>query len=98
MSLQIRFRAIAKCEHVAAAKRYDRERAGLGVEFNRQVAETLAIIASDPQRYPIAEGDVHFASVSGFSYCIYYRVRRGTIRVLAVYHQSRAPGGWLDRI
>lgn len=52
----------------------------------------------DPLRYPIVERDVHEAPVKNFPYCIYYRIRKNLLIVIAVYHQARDPLGWQQRL
>jgi plasmid stabilization system protein ParE len=97
MSLTIRFRAAAQDEFDAAVAWYESGRTGLGDQFAEAVEELLTEVANSPDRYPVIEGDIHEAPVKGFPYCVYYRVRGGTLVVLAVYHQSRDPEGWRDR-
>ncbi|HEX4588409.1 MAG TPA: type II toxin-antitoxin system RelE/ParE family toxin [Gemmataceae bacterium] len=98
MRLSVRFRTAAKAEYEAAVAWYDEARPGLGEDFETEVQSVLDEASTNPKRYPIADGDVREAPVSGFPYCIYYRVRSGKLVVVAVYHQSRDPGGWRGRV
>jgi toxin ParE1/3/4 len=97
MSLSVRFRAIAQAEFEDAVVWYAQARTGQGDAFAAAVQAVLDEIARSPDRYPIADGDVREAPVSGYPYCVYYRVRSGRIVVIAVYHQSRDPSGWRGR-
>ncbi len=98
MKPPILFRSLAKSEYELAAVWYDEARVGLGIEFETAVEAVLNEAAGSPERFPIADGDVREAPVPGFPYCIYYRFRRNTLIVVAVYHQSRDPSGWQGRI
>jgi plasmid stabilization system protein ParE len=77
---------------------YHDARAGLGDDFELEVQAVLDEASTHPNRYPIADGDVREAPVSGFPYCVYYRVRSSKLIVVAVYHQSRDPSGWRGRV
>ena len=45
---------------------------------------------------PIAQEELD-AYVPGFPFCVYYRIRKPYLIVIAVYHQSRDPSGWKGR-
>ncbi len=98
MKLPILFRPLAQSEYELAAAWYDQARAGLGIEFESAVDALLDEAATTPERFPIADGDVREAPLARFPYCIYFRVRRNRLIVVAVYHQSRDPSGWQGRL
>ena len=87
----------AKAEYEAAVAWYDEARPGLGGDFEAEVQSVLDEASAHPKCYSIADGDVREAPVSGFPYCVYYRVRSRKLIVLAIYHQSRDPSGWRRR-
>ena len=97
MSMVVSFRPLARTEYEAAIAWYEDARSGLGDNFETEVQAVLDEASASPLRYPVADGDVREAPVSGFPYCVYYRVRPGKLIVLAVYHQSRDPNGWRGR-
>jgi toxin ParE1/3/4 len=97
MSLPISFRPIARAEFDAAVAWYDQARPGLGATFASAVQTVLNEAARSPNRYPFVDGDVREGPVSGFPYCVYYRVRSGRVVVVGVYHQARDPSGWRGR-
>ncbi len=97
MKLSVVLRAAAQAEFDGAVSWYDERRAGLGEDFAEAVQGVLDTIAEHPERYAIADGDVREALVSGFPYCVYYRVRPGRIVVIAVFHTSRDPEVWRGR-
>ncbi len=93
-----RFRPLAQAEFEESAERYSRVDPDLGFRFADAVRRTVSQIAATPHRYPIVEADVREAMVPGFPYSVYYRCRSELIIILAVYHHSRDPDGWRNRI
>src|SRR5262249_16078863 len=98
MSLPIVFRRAARAEFDDAADWYEQRRAGQGAAFVAAVQKVLDQIAAQPQLYPVALDDVREAMVSGFPYCVYYRVEAGQILILAVFHTARDPSILQGRI
>ena len=97
MSLPLAFRAAARAEFQDAAAWYESQRVGLGGDFVDEVQKVLDTVAGQPDRYPIASGDVREAPVSRFPYCVYYRVKPGRVVVIAVFHTARDPAAWQSR-
>ena len=98
MSLRVGFRPLAQAELDAAVAWYDQSSPGRGAEFARAVLALLNEAADNPDRYPIMDADIREGSVSGYPFCVYYRVRAGRLVVVAIYHQSRDPSGWRGRV
>ena len=97
MSGSIVFRPIARREFDEAADYYERCRPGLGVRFTVAVRRVLQRIASDPASFPVVFADVREALVRRYPYCVYFRIDRDGILVLAVFHTSRDPDEWQMR-
>jgi toxin ParE1/3/4 len=97
MNLPLVFRAAAQTEFDGATAWYESQRAGLGADFVGEVQKILDIISGQPDRYPIASGDVREAPVSRFPYCVYYRVKPDRVVIIAVFHTSRDPTVWQSR-
>ena len=97
MSRSIVFRRAARSEYARSIKWYDNRRPGLGGEFEAEVSAVLSTIADQPDRYPIADGDVRVAPVHRFPFAVYYRIRSRWIVVISVFHQSRDPEEWRSR-
>jgi plasmid stabilization system protein ParE len=77
---------------------YERQRAGLGVDFVVRVQETLDQISVTPELYPQVLVGVRRALVRRYPYSIFYRIESGQIIVLAVLHGRRHPSAWQERI
>jgi toxin ParE1/3/4 len=97
MSLPLVFRPVAQAEFDAAAAWYEGQQPGLGDDLVAEVQQVLDTIANQPERYPVADGDVREAAVSRFPYCVYYRVKPDRVVVIAVFHTSRDPSIWRGR-
>jgi plasmid stabilization system protein ParE len=97
MSLPIVLRAAAQDEADQAARWYEGQRPGLGVDFVAELQRVFAVISSHPDRYPVAAGDTREAPLSRFPYCVYYRVVRNRVAVTAVFHTARDPSIWQSR-
>jgi plasmid stabilization system protein ParE len=97
MTQPVVLRPVAECEFDAAASWYEGQRRGLGHDFVTAVRNVFDAIANDPERYPIADGDVREAPVTRFPYSVYCRVKPGRVVVIAVFHASRRPPEWRRR-
>ena len=91
MTYRLSIRRRAADDLVGARNWYDEQSDGLGAKFFIRVEQTLDRIAESPQRFPLVTADVRKASVLGFPYKVFFRIRGNTIRVIAVFHHSRDP-------
>lgn len=66
MSLPLVFRPAAQAEFDAATSWYEGQQPGLGDDFVAEVQQVLDTLASHPERYPLADGDIREAPVSRF--------------------------------
>lgn len=84
MTLPVIFRRQARREFEESGDLYEKERAGLGLEFLGEIGRLLNLIAVSPNQFPIIHRDVHKAVARRFPYCIYFRVREQRIIVLGL--------------
>ncbi|MFM9971533.1 MAG: type II toxin-antitoxin system RelE/ParE family toxin [Burkholderiales bacterium] len=98
MTLRIVFRPAAKREFNDAADRYEAQRSGLGEEFIIEIDQAVAKAESNPEHCPIVFGDVRRAVARRFPFSVYFRIRRKTMVVLAVFHGRRNPVIWQRRV
>lgn len=98
MSLPVIYRPVAREGYDRAFDWYENQQPRLGVDFEDEVEHVLATIAAQPKRYPVIHRDIQEAPVRRFPYCDYYRVRRGRLIILAVFHTSRDPAEWQSRV
>lgn len=97
MSSLLVIRRKAREEFDEAFDWYERQRAGLGVEFAGRVQAVFDSIAATPELHPPVFRDARKALVRPFPYSVIYRVRGGRVVVLAVFHHKRDPKGWQSR-
>ncbi|HEV7472566.1 MAG TPA: type II toxin-antitoxin system RelE/ParE family toxin [Pyrinomonadaceae bacterium] len=97
MNLPIVTRPKAAAEIDAAYRWYERERRGLGEEFLVALTQAVAVIAGNPERFPIVHRDTRRVLLSRFPYSICYRLKRGHVVVVACFHSKRNPEEWKSR-
>ena len=91
------FRRRARLEFDDAGNWYEKERPGLGMEFQAEIQLLIQRIASTPEQFPILYRDVRKAVARRFPYCIYFREHNQRIVVLAVFHSARNLAVWQQR-
>ncbi len=95
---QIVFRQQARSELDKAGDWYERERAGLGLEFFAEIDHLLQRTANNPEQFPILYRGTRKAVARRFPYCVYFRERNQHIVVVAVFHSARNPAVWQSRV
>ncbi len=85
--------------HSAAAS-YVEERDELGLEFIREIQRISTLLQAYPGLGQPAGSQHRRFPLAGFPYFINYRVDKqaSLIRIIAVSHQKRRPGYWVDRV
>jgi plasmid stabilization system protein ParE len=92
MRRKIIFDREARVEFEDAVEWYDEQEAGLGDRFKREVHAILKRILEDPERFQFSGRTVRKARVETFDkYNIHFRIERGFIGVVAVFHGARMP-------
>ena len=78
----------------AAFQWYEKERAGLGLEFLEELRSTYDRIVEGPLKYQHLRSGIRRALPRRFPYAGYFAVEQSKIVVLAVLHASRDPAEW----
>ena len=99
----LRIHAAAAEEAVEAAAWYERERPGLGVEFERAIDAALDLLEQDVVPLTSAPGVAGSRGVKRlvlrrFPYAVIVRERGTELFVVAFTHHARRPGYWRDRL
>ena len=81
----------------AAFEWYEKEQAGLGVQFLDELGATYNRIADGPLKYQELRGDIRRALLKRFPYAVYFAVEGDLVVVVAVLHASRDPAEWQRR-
>lgn len=98
MTLPIIFHPEAQAELDDAYAWYDGQLPGLGEAFLAAVREVLERVQECPEMYSSIYRDVRRGLTRRFPYGVLYRVQAGSIVVLAVFHGSRDPRVWQQRV
>ena len=90
--------------HPEAQDGYDEILAYLEIEapavveaFQEELIRTVGFIEAHPEAAPAERASVRCKLLMRFPYELYYVVEPDRLRVLAVAHQRRRPGYWIDR-
>jgi len=92
--MSIGFRRKARQELWEAIAWYERQRPGLGMDFERGMDSLLQHISASPGRFQHLSPRVGKARLRGFPYHVYFTEITGGIQVTAIIHAKRGPE-WL---
>ena len=96
--IPVRFHPIAERELLKAAKRYERERRGLGTEFRREFDAALDRVLDNPLGYASEdESGLRLCPLHRFAYSIVYAAFEDHVWVAAVAHHHRRHRYWSRR-
>jgi plasmid stabilization system protein ParE len=95
---RLAYLSIAEVELVDAAEFYDERQPGLGKLFLDAVADAAKRIRENPEFWAFYARPVRSYRVSPFPYRLLYRELPDCIQIVAVFHLSRRPGSWKDRL
>jgi plasmid stabilization system protein ParE len=77
---------------------YELHRRGLGEEFLACTEACLASVSRNPQLYARIYGEFRRALVRRFPYAVFYQQDGDKVTVFAVFHTSRNPEKWSQRV
>lgn len=87
----------------AAASRLESARRGYGNRFREAVRRSVRQVGETPQSFPPDEDapdgfEVRYVHLSKYAYRIVFVVLNDAALVVAVAHDSREPGYWVERL
>ncbi len=77
---------------------YESRRIGLGEEFLSSVDACLEGIRRQPEMYPVVHEAYRRSLIRRFPYAIFYEYAETTVTVYAIFHTSRDPQKWQQRL
>lgn len=98
MAYRIEFHPAAESEIYEAAAWYAERSTAAAQRFVAEVEAKIQRVLENPDRWPRFEAETRRLLFHEFPYSIIYRVVADSIEVVAVMHQKRKPGYWVERI
>jgi plasmid stabilization system protein ParE len=95
---RLSYLSIAEAELAEAIEYYDEQEPGLGRLFLDAVAEAGEKIRRNPEIWSFFERPLRGYRVMPFPYRLLYRELPDRIQIVSVFHLSRRPGSWRDRL
>ncbi|NOY42387.1 MAG: type II toxin-antitoxin system RelE/ParE family toxin [Planctomycetes bacterium] len=77
---------------------YEERRSGLGEEFLSCVDACIQEISRTPEMHATIHEEYRRALVRRFPYAVFYESMDGTVTVYCVFHTSRDPKKWRQRL
>ncbi len=96
--MRLEFHPEAEQEFVESVSRYEAEVPGLGERFDAEVQKASALLLEYPEIGPPVEGELRKLVLDRFPYYLIYSRSSETVHIVAVAHERRKPGYWLERI
>jgi plasmid stabilization system protein ParE len=95
---QVEFHPEARREYLEALQWYIERSERVARRFQEEVGRCVELIAADPSRWPVLEGQVRWVRLRRFPFSLYYETTGPeSVQVLAVAHGARKPGYWRSR-
>lgn len=94
----VEFHPEAQKEFLAAARFYEDQRHGLGLDFTLTIQRTYERVLEFPASGARFGRRLRRALLPKFPYGLLYRVEPDRIYIIAVMHLRRRPGYWLSRL
>lgn len=88
----------AEAEMYEAAKYYESQASGLGIDYLSEVERAVASISESPMTWPKVKGELRRRLVRRFPFGILYYIESEEIVLVAVAHLRKKPGYWEKRI
>ena len=90
----------AKDDLSEASKWYEERQKGLGKRFLNEIKAALDVICRNPRSFQIRYDDYRIYFTRVFPYGIHYRyvAEKNEVHIKAVFHNSRNPYLWKQRI
>ena len=88
----------AELEIAEAYVWYEGRRVGLGEEFLSSVDACLESIRRRPSIYPVVHQGYRRSLIRRFPYAVFYESLEATVTIYAVFHTSRDPDKWRQRL
>ena len=89
MSRRVILSPDAEAEIIAIQRWYRSKEASLAFAFKVELRLTLRLIAQYPYAFTVVKKGIRRALIKGFPYLIFFRLKTGSVSVIAVVHERR---------
>ena len=96
--MRFRFHPAAEIELQESARYYHARKKGLGRAFLTEIRRAISLVRVNPGIGTLLEHDIRRFGVRRFPYSVLYSVDNEELTIVAVMHQKRRPGYWLERM
>ncbi|MCU0978448.1 MAG: type II toxin-antitoxin system RelE/ParE family toxin [Pirellulaceae bacterium] len=98
MASRLVFAPVVEQDLREAYRWYEGRRVGLGEEFLSCVDACIQAMCRMPEMHAKVHEEYRRAFVRRFPYAIFYEYVSGTVTVYSVFHTSRSPEKWRQRL
>lgn len=93
MKYALVFHPASQMEYTEAFIWYEKQQAGLGLQFEEALEERLLQIAQHPEHYSAVKKPYREASINKFPFVIVYKISKQTrsVFISSIFHTSRNP-------
>jgi len=77
---------------------YEEQRVGLSHDFELCLEVGLDEISRNPQLFQKKYKEIKIRFISRFPYGIHYLTKKNKIIIIGIFHTSRSPMNWLERL
>jgi plasmid stabilization system protein ParE len=96
--MKIRFLTIAEIEVDEAVSWYQKQSEDQDLKFLKELVRAIRVIRNYPLIAAEIEPDIRMFFLNRFPYSLIYGIEADGIVIIALAHQSREPGYWVDRV
>ena len=98
MKFHVEISPAADFEIADSIEWYEAQENGLGRRFESTLESIVELIRRNPKKFPKVDGEVRRTIVRRFPFIILFTVTDDIISIFSVFHTSRNPMIWRDRI
>jgi toxin ParE1/3/4 len=95
--MKLEFHPEAEQEYLVALSHYEEQVSGLGARFDAELQAATALLLEYPEIEARLDDDLRKLVLDRFPYYLVYSRLGDSLYVVAVAHERRRPGYWLQR-
>lgn len=96
--MNVIFHEDAEAELVGQIEYYEDKVPGLGLDFLKEIEQSVSLIAGSPTVWPLRGLGCRRYLINRFPFSIFYLLKPDTVWIVAIAHTSRRPYYWKERL